>query len=95
VHGVIRWVALEDLGKSLVDRDPLPRGTGRHVDQGEEIQLVRVRLRELRQGISQAAFLSLIPRTRVIRDQGNDTRWRVLIREPPRTVDGMETRIYN
>lgn len=95
MHRIAGWVAIEDLIESLVHSYPLAGGARRHVDQREDIQLVWVRLGELRQGISQAAFLGLEPRARVICDQGDDTRGRTLSCEPPRPVNWMETGIRN
>jgi hypothetical protein len=56
---------------------------------------IRVRLRELCHGISQATFLRLEPRPRAVRNQGNDTRRRAILLKPPRAVDRMETRVRN
>jgi hypothetical protein len=95
MHGIARWVATEDLNESFSHCNGLALWARRHVDHGEDIQLVRIRLRELCQGISQAAFLSLEPSARVIRDQGDDTRRCTLTCQPSRTVDWMETGVRN
>ena len=92
MYRVIRGIALEDLGEAFLDWNPATGGARRHVDQCEDIQLVLVWLRELCQGIGEAAFLGLEPCPRVVCDQGNDLRRRILSREPPRTVDWMEAR---
>jgi len=72
MHGVGRRIALEDLIESLRHGHPFAGGASRHVDQGKDIQLISIWLRELTQGISEAALFGLEPRPRVIRDKGND-----------------------
>jgi hypothetical protein len=95
MHRIARWVAAEDLIKSFRHCNRFALWARRHVDHGEDIQLVRIRLRELCQGIRQAAFLSLEPSARVICDQGDDTRRRTVTCQPSRAVDWMETGVRN
>jgi hypothetical protein len=92
MHGVGRGVALQDLIESFGHSHPFSRGARRHVDQGEDIQLVSVWLRELRQSFGEAALFGLEPRTGVMCDKGNHAWRRILIHEPPRAVDWMESR---
>ena len=56
MYRVIRRIALEDLREAFLDWHPATSGARRHVDQCEDIQLVLVWLRELCQGIGEAAF---------------------------------------
>ena len=87
VHGVLIGVSHQDLGKSLVDGDPLSCGTGRHVDEGEDVQLVLVWSKEACQFVAQATLLRLKLCGGVIRHQSYDPFRRTLLAEPLRTVE--------
>ena len=91
MHRIFGRIALEDLGKSLLDRNPTTYGARRQVDQREDVKLVRVRFREAVQDVTQATLLRLEPSPRMMRDQSYDTGWHALFLKPVRPVHGVES----
>ena len=87
VHGVLIWVSHQDLGKSLVDCDPLTCRTGRHVDERQDVQLVLIWSREARQFVAQATLFRLKLCGGVIRHQSHDPFGCRLLTEPHSTVE--------
>ena len=92
VHWVFIWVSHQDLGKSLVDGDPFPCGTGRHVDERQDVQLILIWSRETCQLVGHATLFRLEPGPRVMRDQPNNAWRRTQTLEPVRAVHRVETR---
>jgi len=82
---VLLWAACQDLGKSPIDGDPLPCGTGRHVDERQDVQLILIWSREARQLDAKATLFRLT--REVKRHQSHDPFGCSLLTEPLSTVE--------
>jgi len=93
MHGIVLRVATQDVGKPLLHCDSLARRSDRHIDEGQDIQLLSVGLGELGELDHQPPFLGFEAGTRMVRNQGHDSFGDSLAAEPVSPVNRVESRV--
>jgi len=72
MHRVIGRIPSQDLVEARLHRNPFTGRIDSHVDQGEHVQLIRIRHCEVGELDEESPFFRLEDRSRVVRDERNN-----------------------